>query len=233
MSMPDNFPSALEPLNINSRMLDEIAAAPYASSGYALVEEFRTLRNRLNHLQTLQPLRTLAVTSPAPGEGKTFTALNLTMAQSEVIADPVLLVDCDIERPQLHEILQVRRAPGLTDFLTGHCALSEAMRRFEDRNVFLLPSGSPVHSPFELLHRDETKALFEQLARVFAWCIIDTPPVLFSPEARLVSSMADGTVLVVKMGSTAFDDVTRAMECLAGSNMLGVVANSLSSKVRQ
>jgi len=223
--MPDHSPAALEPLNIHPGMLDEVVTAPCGSSSYSLTQEFRTLRNRLNHLQTLQPLHTLTVTRPSPAEGKTFTALNLALAQCEATADPVLLVDCDIERPQLHDFLQVKRAPGLTDLLTGHCAFSEALRRVDDRKLYFLPAGSPVHSPFELLHREETKAIFDEMARIFAWSIIDTPPLLFSPEARLVSSITDGTVLVVRMGSTTFEDVTRGIGSLAGSNVLGVVAN--------
>ena len=77
-------------------------------------EEFRTLRTRLNHLQTLQPLHTVVVTSPSPAEGKTFTAVNLALAQSHLAESSVLLGDFDLRRPIVHNLFQIDRAPGLS-----------------------------------------------------------------------------------------------------------------------
>ena len=78
-------------------------------------EEFRTLRTRLNHLQTLQPLHTVVVTSPSPAEGKTFTAVNLALAQSQLAESSVLLGDFDLRRPIVHNLFQIDRSPGLSD----------------------------------------------------------------------------------------------------------------------
>ena len=94
-------------------------------------EEFRTLRTRLNHLQTLQPLHTIVVTSPSPAEGKTFTAVNLALAQSHLAESSVLLGDFDLRRPIVHNLFQIDRAPGLSDFLTGQCTFAQALRRVE------------------------------------------------------------------------------------------------------
>src|SRR5215831_12876056 len=87
-------------------------------------EEFRTLRTRLNHLQTLQPLHTVIVTSPSPAEGKTFSAVNLALAQAHMSETPVLLADFDLRRPIIHSLFQIDRAPGLSDYLTGQCSFS-------------------------------------------------------------------------------------------------------------
>src|SRR5450631_1488672 len=92
-------------------------------------EEFRTLRTRLNHLQTLQPLHTIVITSPSPAEGKTFTAVNLALAQSHLAESSVLLGDFDLRRPIVHNLFQIDRAPGLSDFLTGQCTFAQAIRR--------------------------------------------------------------------------------------------------------
>ena len=92
-------------------------------------------------------------------------------------------------------------------------------------NLYLLPAGSPVKNPLELLNMRQTKVLFEELPHVFNWAIFDTPPLLFSADANLLSTMADGTILVVKIGSTTFDNVTRAMQSLCENNVLGIVAN--------
>jgi protein-tyrosine kinase len=223
-------------LSILPHMLTEVSVVPFSpapeshlldlnNSHETPAEEFRTLRTRLNHLQSLQPLHTIVVTSPSPAEGKTFTAVNLALAQSHLAESSVLLGDFDLRRPIVHNLFQIDRAPGLSDFLTGQCTFSQAIRRVEGMNLYLLPAGTPVKNPLELLNMRTAKMLFEELQRIFNWAIFDTPPLLFSADANLLSTMADGTILVVKIGSTTFDNVTRAMQSLCENNVLGIVAN--------
>jgi len=223
-------------LNIHPGMLAAVRVVPFSpapeshlldlnNSHETPAEEFRTLRTRLNHLQSLQPLHTIVVTSPSPAEGKTFTAVNLALAQSHLAESSVLLGDFDLRRPIVHNLFQIDRAPGLSDFLTGQCTFAQAIRRVENMNLYLLPAGSPVKNPLELLNMRQAKLLFEELPRSFNWAVFDTPPLLFSADANLLSTMADGTILVVKIGSTTFDNVTRAMQSLCENNVLGIVAN--------
>jgi receptor protein-tyrosine kinase len=223
-------------LNIHPGMLSDVCLVPYqpAPESHLLdlnnshetpAEEFRTLRTRLNHLQTLQPLHTVVVTSPSPAEGKTFSAVNLALAQAHLAESAVLLGDFDLRRPIIHSLFQIDRAPGLSDYLTGQCSFAQALRRLEGMNLYLLPAGSPVRNPLELLNMRQAKALFEELPRAFNWAIFDTPPLLFSADANLMATLADGTILVVKIGSTTFDNVTRAMQSLCENNVLGIVAN--------
>jgi receptor protein-tyrosine kinase len=188
-------------------------------------EEFRTLRTRLNHLQTLQPLHTVIVTSPSPAEGKTFTAVNLALAQAHLTESSVLLGDFDLRRPIVHNLFQINRTPGIADYLTGQCTFAQALRKVEGMNLYLLPAGTSVKNPLELLNMRQVKALFEELPRTFNWSIFDTPPLLFSADANLLATLADGAILVVKIGSTTFDNVTRAMQSLCENNVLGIVAN--------
>lgn len=223
-------------MNLQPAELAEVAVVPFqpapeshlldlTNSHETPAEEFRTLRTRLNHLQGLQPLHTVVVTSPSPAEGKTFTAVNLALAEAHLAESSVLLGDFDLRRPVIHNLFQVDRAPGLSEYLTGQCTFAQALRRVEGMNLYLLPAGSPVRNPLELLNTRTAKALFEELGRIFNWAIFDTPPLLFSADANLLSTMADGTVLVVKIGSTTFDNVTRAMQSLCENNVLGIVAN--------
>ena len=231
-------PAPLPPirLNLQSAMLDNVVQVPFrpAPESHLLdlnnshetpAEEFRTLRTRLNHLQTLQPLHTVIITSASPAEGKTFSAVNLALAQAHLSETAVLLADFDLRRPIIHSLFQIERSPGLSDFLTGQCPFSQALRRIEGMNLYLLTAGSPVKNPLELLNMRQCKALFEELPRLFNWAIFDTPPLLFSADANLLASIADGTVLVVKIGSTTFDNVTRAIQSLSENNLLGIVAN--------
>lgn len=223
-------------LNIQPSMLSDAPVVAFqpapeshlldlANSHETPAEEFRTLRTRLNHLQTLQPLHTVVVTSPSPAEGKTFTAVNLALAQSHLAETSVLLADFDLRRPIIHNLLQVDRAPGLSEYLTGQCTFSQALRRIEGMNLYFLPAGSAVKNPLELLNMRQAKALFDELPRAFNWAIFDTPPLLFSADANLMATLADGTILVVKIGATTFDNVTRAMQSLCENNVLGIVAN--------
>jgi protein-tyrosine kinase len=223
-------------LNLHPGMLAQAPGVPYrpAPESHLLnlddshetpAEEFRTLRTRLNHLQTLQPLHTVVITSPSPAEGKTFTAVNLAVAQAHLAETSVLLADFDLRRPIIHKLLQVDRTPGLSDYIAGRCTFPEALRRVEGLNLYFLPAGSAVKNPLELLNMRQTKALFEELPHIFNWAVFDTPPLLFSADANLLSTMADGTVLVVKIGSTTFDNVQRAMQSLCENNVLGIVAN--------
>jgi len=225
-----------EPLGISPEILPGVPEVPFqpAPESHLLdllrshetpAEEFRTLRTRLNHLQTLQPLHTVVITSPSPAEGKTFTAVNLALAESHLSENLVLLGDFDLRRPLIHNMFQIERAPGLTDYLTGQVPLAGALRRVSGMNLYVLPAGTPVKNPLELLNTRQAKALFEELPRVFNWAIFDTPPLLFSADANLLSTLADGTILVVKIGSTTFDNVTRAMQSLCENNVLGIVAN--------
>jgi receptor protein-tyrosine kinase len=188
-------------------------------------EEFRSLRTRLNHLQASQRLSTLVISSPSPAEGKTFTSVNLALAQSHLAEKRVLLADFDLRRPRIHSLLQIDREPGLSDYLLGHAPLSAVLRKIADTNLYVMPAGSHVKNPLELLNRKQVRALVDELPDVFHWTIIDTPPLLFSADANLLATLADGTLLVVKIGETTFDNVIRAMQSLCENNVLGIVAN--------
>lgn len=188
-------------------------------------EEFRSLRTRMNHAQTLQTIHTVVVTSPSPAEGKSFTAANFALAESHLAENMVLLADFDLRRPVLHNLFQLPRAPGVSDYLTGQAPLSAALRKIEGTNLYFMPAGTPVKNPLELLNLREVKALMSDLPNFFNWIVLDTPPLLFSADANLLSTMADGTLLVVKIGSTTIDTVTRAVQTLCENNILGVVAN--------
>jgi protein-tyrosine kinase len=191
----------------------------------APAEEFRTLRTRLNHLQTLQPIHTVVITSPSPAEGKSFAAVNLALAEAQLEGNPTLLIDCDFRRPIVHNLFQVERSPGLTDYLTGKASIEDCVKRIGDTNLFILPAGEAVINPLELLNLREMKHLIDQLPRAFNWVILDSPPLLFAADANLLSTLCSGTILVVRIGTTTIDSVTRAMQSLCENNVLGIVVN--------
>ncbi len=191
----------------------------------APAEEFRTLRTRLNHLQTLQPLHTLVVTSASPAEGKSFTATNLAVTQSQLADKRVLLADFDFRRPTVEKTFQISMSPGITDYLLGKAPLRDVMRRLGDTNLYVMTAGEAVQNPLELLNLKECKALIQGVRDQFDWVILDSPPLLFAADGNLLATMCDGTILVVRIGTTTFDSVTRALQSLCENNVLGVVVN--------
>jgi len=217
-------------------LLAQIKTIPYKPSPESLLidatnpheaptEEFRTLRTRLNHMQSLQPIHTTVVTSPSPAEGKSFAAINLAMAQAQLAGNLTLLCDFDFRRPIMHSLLQVERSPGATDYLLGKVPLHEAIRKVGDTNLYVMPAGEAVINPLELLNLKEVKDMLDHLPTIFNWVILDSPPLLFAADANLLSTLCHGTILVVRIGTTTIDSVTRAMQSLCQNNVLGIVVN--------
>jgi protein-tyrosine kinase len=219
-----------------NQLLAGVEVVPYTPHPEALLvsmqkpreapgEEFRTLRTRLNHLQTMQPLRTLVVTSASPAEGKSFTAVNLALTQAQLTDKKVILADFDFRRPSVDKTLQLQPSPGLTDYLRGEIPLDKAIRKLDHPNLYVMTAGQPVPNPLELLNLRECRALLDDLRENFDWVIIDSPPLLFAADGNLLATMSDGTILVVRIGSTTFETVSRALTSLCENNVLGIVVN--------
>ncbi len=187
-------------------------------------EEFRSLRTRLNHMQSQQDIHCIVVTSASPAEGKTFTAINLALAQAQ-LESPVLIADLDLRRPVIHNMFQCERSPGFSDFLLADKKLEDCVRRIEGTNLYFMPAGTQVRNPLELLNMRQVKYSLDAFRKVFNWVILDTPPLLFSADANLLATLTDGTLIVVRIGSTTYDSVIRAMQSLCENNVLGIVAN--------
>jgi len=217
-------------------LLEQVPEIPYRTAPDSLLidvsrpheapmEEFRTLRTRLNHMKSLQPIHSVVVTSASPAEGKSLSAANLALAEAHLAGNVTLLADFDFRRPILHSLFQTERSPGITDYLLGKCQLHEAMRKLAGTNLYLMPAGEAVINPLELLNLREVKLLLDRLPSLFSWVILDSPPLLFAADANLLSTLCHGTLLVVRIGHTTIDSVTRAMQSLCNNNVLGIVVN--------
>lgn len=189
-------------------------------------EEFRSLRTRLNHMQGLSPLHTMVVTSASPAEGKSFTAANLAVAESHLQDNLTLLADFDFRRPAIHNLFKIDRAPGLSEYLEGKASLGDIIKKIAGTSLYVCPAGSAVMNPLELLNLKETRILLERLPTLFNWVILDTPPLLFAADANLLSTYCDGTLMVVRLGQTTIDSITRAIGGMSHNNVVGVVANA-------
>ena len=189
-------------------------------------EEFRTLRTRLEQLQATRAIQTVLVTSPSAGDGKSFTAANLAIAEAQLADNPTLLCDFDLRGAILHSVFRFDRAPGISDYLLGKADLPEALRRIENSNLFVMPAGEAVINPLELLHLKEVRRLMDRLRDAFRWIVLDSPPLLAASDANLLATLADGTLLVTRLGSTTPDSMGRAIGSLGEDRILGLVANA-------
>jgi len=208
------------PLELDLQLVASAGLLPEAPS-----EEFRTLRTRLEQLQSARAIRTVLVTSPSPGDGKSFTAANLALAEAQLDDNLTLLCDFDLRKPVLHNVFRIDRSPGISDYLLGKADLHEALRRIGDSNVFILPAGEAVTYPLGLLHLKEVRRLMDRLRNAFRWILLDSPPLLAASDANVLAALADGTLLVARIGATSLDSMGRAIGSLGSDHILGIVAN--------
>jgi succinoglycan biosynthesis transport protein ExoP len=190
------------------------------------LEGYRVVRTALGYCWTGQGPRVLVCTSTAPGEGKTLTSINMALTLAS-IEGRVLLIDCDLRKPTAHATLHLARAPGLSDVLTGKASLEKAVREVPGSSLKLLTSGAGVPSPGDLLTTEAMRGLVDGLRASYRWIILDTPPVGAVADALVLSSLADGVVVVAGAEMVSRKAVLTTLHRLAdtGARILGVVLN--------
>lgn len=197
-------------------------------NGFAVSEALRALRTNLQFMDVDHPPRTIVVTSPLPGDGKSTIACNLalTLAAS---GRTVVLVDGDLRRSMVAKTMGLPGGAGLTDVLSGRAALSEVLQRTpRSPNLFVLAAGSPPPNPSEVLGSERMKSLLADLAS-HATVIIDAPPLLPVTDGAVLTHQADGALLVLSLGKTTYDLVDKALDTLekARGRALGIVLNKV------
>jgi len=188
-------------------------------------EKFRTLRSRLYQIAAVQPLKKILVTSSTPAEGKTFVSANLAQSFIRQAGRRVLLVDSDLRASRLHLHFGAQGKPGLSEYLSGACDEFQVTQIGPEKNLFLIPGGSEVSNPSELLHSDRMKQLLDRMATIFDWIILDSPPALAVHDASILADMCDGVLFVVRAGSTDYELAEKASLEFRDKNLLGVVLN--------
>lgn len=200
-----------------------------AAPGY--VESFNQLYANMMLAYRETPLKTIAVTSPLPGEGKTLTSINfaLTLAERGL---RVLLVDGDLRRGLVNSVFGCARTPGFAELLTDAVRPEQCLRRVpvgERGALIVLPSGALLHTPGLLLNVDRVRRVVDSLSAQFDLVIIDTPPVNLLADAALLGSAADAVLLVVRAGHTSIDTLRYAVDQLIAAHapVIGTVLNDI------
>ncbi|GAB7002830.1 polysaccharide biosynthesis tyrosine autokinase [Nocardioides sp. AN3] len=198
-------------------------------AGVAAAEAFRKLRTNLLFMDVDNPPRRLVVSSPRPGDGKSTVAANVAAALASN-GQPVVLIDADLRRPTVATAFAVDGAIGLTSVLSGQVGVHEALQTpdgFTDLRV--LSAGPTPPNPSELLGSRAMRTLVERLALDYT-VILDAPPLLPVTDAALLSTAADGVMLVISSGRTVDAELSSCLESIAAVNgrVLGVVLNRVA-----
>lgn len=197
----------------------------------AAAEAYRGLRTSIVLANEGRPLRSLVVTSPLIGEGKTSVSYNIAIAFAQA-GERVLLVDADLHHPRLHDYFGKSQAPGLSEVLSGAKTADAAIYRHPSiSNLSLLPAGSLPALPAELLASSQFDAIFLALKQKYSMIILDTPPMLLVADALLLAGKADASLAVLRADMTNRTAVERLTESLErhGCRSIGIVLNGVNT----
>jgi len=181
-----------------------------------------------------KPLRTIAVTSPSQGDGKSTVALSTAIAMAEM-RPRVLIVDADLRHPTLHEKLGVDGGPGLSDVLVGESRIEDVITTTRFGGLDFLSAGSQAPNPIKLIQSAHFDELVEALLAKYQTVIFDTPALLPMVDAAALAQKMDGTVMVVAAGKTDQRSARRALQRLSvveGATVVGVVINRSTPNAR-
>ena len=205
---------------IDSHLVSLTAPASFAA------EQYQGLRLTLERLARSRGASVIAITSPAAGDGKTVTAINLAGALARGSEARVLLIDADLRRPTVARQLAIDADTGLADALSNEAiALDALVMRLPDHNLSVLPAGSPRGGVHQLLRSPRLEEFLTQARQRFDYIVIDTPPLLPVFDSALLAKSVDAVLMVVSANQTPRKLLGEALNLLDPAKVLGIVFN--------
>lgn len=215
--------------------LDLLSAVPRyeADSEHLVTEAYQNLRTALLFARKDEGGQVVLITGTAPQEGKTTTLVNLAKLLAGS-GERTIVLDCDLRRAQIHQRLEISRAPGFTDYFVRHEELDSLVQPTRVPNLFALTAGPLPPNPPAMLARKNVADLFSHLRRQFEWILVDSPPLASVTDALLLARHADLAVMVVKHNNVDKKLVKRSVVALrkATPNLLGAILNAVDLKAR-
>ena len=192
-------------------------------------ESYRTLRTSIMYSDT-KKIKTIMVSSPGPGEGKTTTVANLAITYAN-LGKKILLIDTDLRKPVIDKIFDIKKEPGLTNYIVDDLKLDDIINSTEVKGLDVISSGIIPPNPSELLTSNKMQKLIEELKGIYDIILFDTPPIIAVTDALILSKFMDRFVLVCRSTVTQKGALDRVMKNLnqVNSNLDGVVLNALNN----
>jgi protein-tyrosine kinase len=189
---------------------------------------FRILRTQVLQSMNKSGYKTVAITSPNYGDGKTTIALNLAVSIAQDLKQTVLLVDLDLRKPNIHQYLGVTPTFGLTDHLLNNVPIADCMLRLHFERLTILPAGKLLEKSSEVLGSPKMAVLARELASRYPdrLIIYDMPPLLAQDDPITFLPHVDSVLLVVQDGVTKVHEIKRCVDALAHANVIGTVLNN-------
>jgi succinoglycan biosynthesis transport protein ExoP len=196
-------------------------------------EAYRVLRTNLLFSQASPAPRSIVVTSPSPGDGKTTVAVNLAVAFAQQ-GFRVVLVDADLRQGGVHRLLGTANTPGLSEVLHGRSPLAQAICSTAVPQLMVVPVGQCSRETVELVGSWSMGAVLEELTQSYDVVMIDAPPVLAVADALVIAPLADATILVLRGGKTPVQEAQHAAQQLwtVGAKLVGAVLNDQDATIR-
>jgi capsular exopolysaccharide synthesis family protein len=192
------------------------------------MEEYRRMAATLHKMQAERAIKTLMVTSACPREGKTLTVTNLAFTLSESYRRRVLLIDGDLRRPSIHQILRLPNTSGLGDALRSDRAPLAFIE--VSPTLTVLPVGQVDPDSVAGLASNRMKTVIDEAAARFDWVLVDTPPIGLLSDARFIAGFVDGVLLVISVGQTPYLLVQRTITELGPERIIGTVLNRFKGR---
>jgi succinoglycan biosynthesis transport protein ExoP len=207
----------------------QIELVPHERPRTPISEAYRSLRTALL-LSSADEIKMVAITSAEASEGKTATAANLAVVLAQ-LGRQVLVVDCDLRKPRMHQVFKLSNRVGLVNQLTGGIDPHEMYLPTAVPNLYLTPSGTIPPNPSELLASDRMREWLKAARGRFDYVIVDTPPALAVTDATIVGTLADGVVLTLASGKVTREEARACRDRLkmADIKILGAVLNRYRS----
>ncbi|CEG22100.1 Tyrosine-protein kinase YwqD [Planococcus massiliensis] len=193
-------------------------------------EQFRNVRTNIHFSTPDKEIRSLAITSAAPGEGKSTAAANLAVVFAQE-GKKVLLIDGDMRKPTMHHTFEIRNTVGLSSVLTRRLPVEAAIKKGPISGLHLLTCGPIPPNPAELLASETMAQLIQHLGKSYDLVIFDSPPILSVADGKLIADHCEGTVLIINSGTTEKRGALKAKEMIemTSSKLLGIVLNNFTS----
>ncbi len=216
------------------------AQLPALDERGSAIEQFRSLRSRMQEFRDLNTLKSILVSSGLPQEGKSFVTANLAISFARHKAGRVLLIDGDMRRATLHKLLGCPQGPGLTEYLAGDASIVEVMQRPSPEgsdsplpiglaSLTFIPAGDEHDKAADLSGNQRFDQLIAAVSPHFDWIIVDSSPVNLVSDGVNLARSCDAVLLVARGGVTKYEVAQRAIAELKASKVLGIVLNAVKN----